>query len=47
MVFFIGKNICLYPFNNEYKSLYLENGNYQILSAVSSMEIIYYSLINC
>lgn len=38
IIFFMGRDICLYAFNNEYKSLYLKNGNYQILSAVSSIE---------
>lgn len=39
VVFFIGKDICLNAYNNKYDSLYLKEGDYTILSAVSSFEI--------
>ena len=39
VVFFIGRDICLYALNKKYTSLYLKNGEYQIISSVSSVEI--------
>ena len=39
VIFFIGRDICLYPLNNKYNSLYLRNSEYQILGVVSSVEI--------
>ena len=38
-VFFIGRDICLCAFNNEYDNLYLKNGDYQILCCIDSIEI--------
>ena len=39
LAFFIGRDICLYALNKKYNSLYLKNGEYQIISGVSSVEI--------
>lgn len=37
-IFLLGRDVCIYPLNSNYPSLYLKNGEYKIIAKIESIE---------